>query len=233
MGKNYVRVGETSSFKEKEAENWGSHPKVHVLALIHSIKEVPGLNHVIETFPFQPEKCGRNGEERQEWKATLVHLNLFHANSFDDLQTEQEQWLFFLKHVNQLNALQMKKLEETPFFQQGLQHLRKISSDPQTIRDYKTRMNDLRDEIAIHNQARKTGYHLGYLEATKEGAFHKANQMFEKDTTVQEVVDVTELFEEEARLLQNEVIRQQEMQDLIDSMKRSAAYASKTKKPSP
>lgn len=59
--------------------------------------------------------------------------------------------------------------------------------------------------------------------------------MFEDDkATVQEVIDVTELSEEEERVLQNTVMHQQEMQGLIDSVKRSAAYdASEAKKPSP
>ena len=201
LGKDYTEQVTYDMEKLKQAEktkkhqiSWHALPKVHVIAITsYGILKSDGI---VETFRFQPQNSEKNGHLFDQWRATIIDLTKFTTRSFDKVESERDQWLFLMKSADKLNNQQVESMKkQRPIFKRALEHLERISSNPEKRKEYEQSINEIRDWNAI----------LDYRdnEGARNKAFEIAENLLKRGLSIEEIMEDTGLSREDVGTLKN------------------------------
>ena len=84
-----------------------------------------------------------------------------------------------------------------------MQHLERISSDPQKRKEYEQRINEFRDENAILKAAKQKGEEIGQKKGEKKKAEEIAKKLLNIGLADDQISESTGLTIEEIRSLRN------------------------------
>ncbi len=137
-------------------------------------------------------------------KLTFIYLELpkFKLKE-EDLKSNVEKWLYFLKHLEDFNEL--PGILKQPIFQQAFERAKEVNLTPTEKEAYEESLKSYRDNINVIDTAREEGIKKGIKEGIKEGEIKKAlevaRRLLMKGQDIDVVMDVTELKREELEKL--------------------------------
>lgn len=184
------------TFKQKQEPHILKHPlsgenvpKVHIIAI--TSYSVVKLDNIVKTFRFLPQNRDNDINLFDQWRATIIDLTKFQERSFDEVESERDQWLFLMKNTELLNDAQIERIKtQKPILKRVLEHLEKSSSSPKMRKEYEQSMDEIRDWNAI----------LDYRY--KKSAFKIAKKMLQNKLPIEEIAQLTGLSKKDVKDLQ-------------------------------
>jgi len=197
-----IMHGDTNRTKES-LKNYDSSlhmlPKVHVIAL--ASYGILKSDATVETFRFQSQKSESNGQLFDKWRATIIDLTNFNTGSFENVESERDQWLFLIKNADNLNQQQVKAMKQCSIFKTALERFEILSPSSEKKKEYEQSINAIRDWDAVLEYADKTGREEG--ERLK--ALEITEKLIELDIPIEKIVKSTGLTHKEVEELQKKL----------------------------
>lgn len=149
------------------------------------------LDSIVKTFRFLPQNGANDIKLFDQWRGTIIDLTKFQSSSFDEVESERDQWLFLMKNTELLNDEQIERIKtQKPILKRVLEHLEKSSSSPKMRKEYEQSMDEIRDWNAI----------LDYRY--KKSAFKIAKKMLQNKLPIEEIAQLTGLSKKDVKDLQ-------------------------------
>jgi len=137
----------------------------------------------------------------EDFQIIYVELPKFQKTEIEDLQTDAEIWFYLLKNIQNLTEESlMEILKKKPDLKNAFGVLEMYSSDPEKQRDFEERLRA--DENYAYELAVK--YEKGIEKGEFKKSLETAKKMKDKKFSVDEILEITGLTEEELR--KNEIL---------------------------